>query len=194
MKKNLVFLVISTLLLVTTGIVYIPKFLNQGLHGIELTFLANLGSGLLLLYDGIQGICKKNSLPQYWYLTADVIMIGVLLVCLYCIGEANFSGPFLFLHILNPIIFTILVVTSTYQGPIKLRKACCSILIITILYLIYVIAYGYQSGDWLYSIINIPEKGLMYVLLFSTIVLAIIQVIGFIIYHISKWYYLKSNE
>ena len=193
MKKKLLFIGTSILLLITTGMIYVPKFINQGLQGIELTFLSNFGAGLLLLWDGIRSFGKRKHLPQGYHLASSCILLCVLLISVLCIGEANFSGPFLFLHVINPLLVTILTLLYTYQEPLKLHKTMISTLTFATLYLLYVIWYGYRSGDWLYSVINIPESGLLSVLLFYLTAAIGVVILEYIVYRGSRWFHSTKN-
>lgn len=186
MKKNLIFVVSSVLLLVTTAIIYVPKFSRQGLTGIELTFLSNFVAGILLLLDSLYGILKKLYIPQSFHLITGSILLCVLLISLLCIGEANFSGVFMFLHVINPLLYAVLVILFTYQRPIKLSFVFIGTLVLTMLYFIYVILYGLYSGDWLYSVINIREKGIGNVVLFYVAAVSCVLLLECLFYKTSK--------
>ena len=99
MKRNPLIIGAGILFLVTTGLIYVPKFMKQGLAGIELTFIANFFTGLLLLLDALLQK-KKGGLRQELHLVSVSILICVMLISVACIGEANFSSAFLFLHLL----------------------------------------------------------------------------------------------
>lgn len=185
MKKT-IFAVIGSLLLITTGIAYVPKFSIQGLQGIELTFLANFFTGLLLLWDGWLQMRKRSQVKQEYHLAMDGILMCVLLICIFCFREATFSGPFLFLHIINPLIVTVVVIVFTYQGPINLCKMLLSTGIPALLYFVYVVLYGYRSGEWLYSVINVQEKGVIYVAVFCVTSSIIIFGMECLVYKASK--------
>ena len=122
MKKNCIYMAVGALLIITTAIIYIPKFIKQGLNGIELTFIANFITGILLIVGGLYGMALKKHLAQEYYLASNGVLLCVMLVSLFCWGEANFSGAFMFLHLINPIIVTILVLVSTYKGKISVIK------------------------------------------------------------------------
>ena len=61
--KRMLFCGAGVLFLVTTGLVYVPKFINQGLAGIELTFLANFTAGILLIME-VWLVSKEKSCPS----------------------------------------------------------------------------------------------------------------------------------
>ena len=193
MKKHLLFLGAGILFLVTTGLIYIPKFGRQGLNGIELTFLTNFSTGLLFVLIGIQGIRKQKPIAQSFLICAGSILFCVLLISLLCIGEANFSGPFLFLHVLNPLLATILIIVFTYQSKTRLLKTFVGTLLTATAYFVYVIWYGYSSGDWLYSVINVPEKGVLSVAAFYLVFAVLIPLLEFSMYRISKLFYEKTK-
>lgn len=76
------------------------------------------------------------------------------------IGDFNFSDAFVFLHIINPVIATIELLTFTgYDGKLTVRMLLSSI-VFPICYLIYVMIYGLLSANWLYGILNIQKQGL----------------------------------
>ena len=194
MRRHILFLGSGILLLATTGIIYIPKFATQGLAGIELTFLSNFASGLLLALDGILRMQKKKAVRQEFHISASGILLCVLLISVACIGEANFSGFFMFLHVFNPLLATILTIVFTYQNQIRFLPTFVGTFLFALLYLIYVILYGYQSGDWLYSIINVQEKGFPFVILFFLIICAILAGLEYGLYYCSKLLHERSAK
>lgn len=177
---------IGILFLITTAIIYIPKFSRQGLMGIELTFLSNFASGILLLWDSLYGMWNKRHLPQGFHLASGCILFFVLLISLLCFGEANFIGAFLFLHIINPLLYVMLIILFTYQCPIKLSFVFLGTLLSATIYFVYVIVYGLYSGDWLYSVINVRDSGIAKVLLFYFIVTLCVPILEYTLYKLSK--------
>jgi hypothetical protein len=151
------------LLLVTVGIVYFPSAMKNGMYEFELTFLSNTIVGLIFLCGGIYGLIKKRNLPQPLYCNGILLLQMVFLNCMAFIGEFNFSGGYIFLHIVNPLLATVVFFTCTSCMKMPGFKLLLSALLFPVAYLIYVITYGYLSGYWLYGILNIPEKGTVFV-------------------------------
>jgi len=193
MKRALLFFGAGILFFVTTGLVYIPKFMNQGLAGIELTFLSNFFAGLLLILD-VWLEKKQKSVRQELHLASTAILICVMLISVACIGEANFSGPFMFLHVINPLLATVLLVTYTYRGVINLRATYLGTFCFSLFYIVYVVLYGWYTDDWLYSIINIREKGLPYVICLFLVMMILLVCIEYALHKLSYRIYKKSGR
>lgn len=194
MKRVFALIATGVLFLVTTGMIYVPKFMNQGLAGIELTFLSNFAGGFLLTWDGLRGLQKKKQVRQEYYLAACSVLLCVLLISVACIGEANFSGPFMFLHVINPMLFAGMTVAFTYQREIKLFCAVAGTVFLAMLYLIYVIIYGYYSGDWLYSIVNVQEKGIWFVVIFFLVMSVVLAGLEWALYKSSEMVHKRAEK
>lgn len=192
MKRSLLFSGAGILFLITTGLVYIPKFMNQGLAGIELTFLSNFFTGFLLILD-VLSERKKKAIRQELHLASTGILICVMLISIACIGEANFNGPFMFLHVINPLLATVLLITYTYRGKINFTATYLGTLCFSIFYFIYVVLYGWYTDDWLYSIVNIKEKGLLFVICLFLILMFLLTSIEYILHKLSYRAYKKSG-
>lgn len=176
----------GVLFLVTTGLVYVPKFINQGLAGIELTFLANFTAGILLIMEAWL-VSKEKAVRQEMHLFSACILICVMLVSVACIGEANFSGPFMFLHVINPLIAVLLIVMYTYSGVFNFVGISLGTLCFSLSYIVYAVLYGMHTGDWLYSIINIEEKGLLFVICLYLGLLVFVISMECVLYRLSRW-------
>ena len=69
----------------------------------------------------------------------------------------------IFLHIVDPIIATIEVFIFCESRKKPTAITILSSLIFPMVYLTYAIIYGYVSSNWIYGIINIPDRGLGFV-------------------------------
>ena len=193
MKQTLLFSGAGVLFIVTTGLAYIPKFINQGFAGIELTFLANFSAALLLLIDIV--LKKKNKyVRQGLYLASTGILICVMLISVACIGEANFSGPFIFLHVINPLLATALTITYTYHGAVNFAATFLGTFAFSVAYIVYAVSYGWYTGDWLYSIINIEEKGFVFVILLFIGLMAVLVGLEYGLHKLSYRIHRKSER
>lgn len=161
--KYVVQLITGLLFLVQVVIAYLPSVLENGLYEIELTFLSNSMMGMIFIIAGLMGIIKKRDLPHVIYMNCVVLLQIVFLICMAFIKEFNFSGPFIFLHIADPILATIEVLLFCESRKKPTVITILSALIFPMVYLTYAIIYGYVSGNWLYGIINIPDRGLGFV-------------------------------
>ena len=161
--KYMIQLITGLFFLVQVVIAYLPSVLENGLYEFELTFLSNFIMGMIFIIGGLMGSIKKRDLPQVIYMNSVVLLQIVFLICMAFINEFNFSGPFIFLHIVDPIIATIEVFLFCESRKKLTAITILSSLIFPMVYLTYAIIYGYVSGNWLYGIINIPDRGLGFV-------------------------------
>lgn len=161
--KYVVQLITGLFFLVQVVIAYLPSVLENGLYEFELTFLSNFMMGMIFIIGGWTGIIKKRDLPHVIYMNCVVLLQIVFLICMAFIKEFNFSGSFIFLHIVDPILATIEVFLFCESRKKPTVIVILSALIFPMVYLTYAIIYGYVSGNWLYGIINIPDRGLGFV-------------------------------
>ncbi len=193
--KYYLFICMGIMMLITTGIAYLPGIISNGMYEFELTFLSNLITGFVFIAGGSIGLLQKKELPQIYYLNSSIFLVLVFLTCMAFFKEMNFSGAFLFLHIINPIVALIVFVCFTSDGK-KLKKIeLVSTFFLPIIYLVYAIAYGILSGYWLYGFINIDDKGTLYVSIVCIIMAAGIFVVSVFLHRISRAVYkMKVNK
>ena len=160
---NMIQLITGLFFLVQVLIAYLPSALENGLYEFELTFLSNSIMGMIFIIGGLIGIIKKRDLPQVIYMNSVVLLQIVFLICMAFFKEFNFSGPFIFLHIVDPILATIEVFLFCESRKKPTVLMILSSLVFPFAYLTYAIIYGFVSGNWLYGIINIPDRGLGFV-------------------------------
>lgn len=182
------------LFIITALLAYIPIFVDNFSTEIELTLISNLFTGILFFCGGLYGIIKKKEFRQVVYMDSVVVLQLVFLTCMAFIGEFNFSGAFVFLHVINPIIATIeLLVFTVYDGAPTVRMLLSSI-VFPACYLIYVMIYGLLSGNWIYGILNISKQEIQFVLLFVTIACIGIVLLTYFQYKISSYVSKKINK
>lgn len=107
------------------------------------------------------------------------------------IGEFNFSEAFLFLHVINPIAATAEFLAFTSCRKMPSIKLLLTALIFPLIYLIYAVVYGCISGNWIYGIINVQEKGIAFVSVLVVVAAAGILLLEWIQYKIN---YLLSQK
>lgn len=161
--RYIIQLITGLFFLINVVVAYFPSALENGMYEFELTFLSNLIMGVVFLIGGLMGIIKKKDIPQVVYINSVVLLQIVFLICMAFINEFNFFGPFIFLHIADPIIATIEVYLFCECRKNTNLITILSALIFPIVYLTYAIIYGYVSGYWIYGIINIPDRGIGFV-------------------------------
>lgn len=149
--------------LMTVGYVYIPFAVKNGLYEFELTFLSNVIVGLVFVYGAVAGFTRKKVLPPLLYCNSILLLQMVFFICMAFLNEFRFSGGFLFLHVINPILATVVFFCCTNCTQMPTQKILLSALLFPLAYFVYVVVYGYCSGDWIYSILNVPERGVGFV-------------------------------
>lgn len=157
-------LIIGLLLIGTVLWSYLPSVIENGMHEFELTFLSNSITGIIMIVGGIRELIRKKDLPIWLYVDSVVMLQIVFLICMAFIGEFNFSGGFMFLHVVNPILATLVILLWCKRSePVRCWHVLGAVLF-PLIYFIYVIIYGYTSGVWIYGILNIPQMGFAFVL------------------------------
>lgn len=132
---------------VLIGYIPIPKYV------IELTCISNLFIGMLLLFDGINMLRKKEKFPSIYY---HMGLVTLLLVCIVsCVGHFNFHGAFFFLHLVNPLVF--LVYYMAFIDDIKPIKKILLTPIPVVIYLIFDYIIGILRGTFIYGIFEVNE-------------------------------------
>lgn len=192
--RYIIQLITGLFFLINVVAAYFPSALENGMYEFELTFLSNLIMGVVFLIGGLMGIIKKKNLPQVVYINSVVLLQIVFLICMAFINEFNFSGPFVFLHIADPIIATIEVYLFCESRKNTNLITILSALIFPIAYLIYAIIYGYVSGYWIYGIINIPDRGIGFVSEIVTGTGIIIILITWFQYKLSQKRFMKTEK
>lgn len=182
--KYIIMIFTGILFIATVGILYVPHIIENGLHEFELTFLSNIFVGLVFMIGGIYGLACKKNLPQPLYMNFIIVLQLVFCICMAFVDEFNFSGLFIFLHIFNPVLATIELFLLTDCDKKPSDRVIFSSLILPFIYLAYVIIYGYKSGFWIYGIVNIPERGIKFVLLLVVLAATGILVLTWVQYTI----------
>lgn len=165
--KSICFLITGMIMLISSLWIYLPEVIKDiSLLG-ELTFLSNFLSGILFFIGGIRGFLRKKDFSRTLYLNATMVLTLVMVVATVFDMNRNFS--LFFLHIINPIIGIIMFLLFTSKEEKYSNKRLFTSLIFPTLYLAYAISYGYLFDVWMYGFINIPQKGLGFMLIFTII-------------------------
>ncbi len=181
--KNIKWLILQltgVLFIITAGTAYLPSMIQYGIHELELTFLSNAIAGVVFLIGGIYGIRNKTDLPQQFYLNSILLLQIVFFVCLAFWREFNFSGFFIFLHVINTIIASIEFLTLITCEKVLDVKPLLTALLIPIIYLIYAITYGCLTGNWIYGILNIENHGIVFVMILILVIACGILFLGWV--------------
>jgi len=121
----------------------------------ELTCISNLAAGLILIVDGI---FYKSEKASFLYLFILPTIMSVFLVTVICtltrISHFNFSGGFLFMHAINPLV--ILVFYSLTYPKIDKKTELIRIFtspLLMIIYLLFDYIRYLITGELIYGLI-----------------------------------------
>lgn len=147
----------------------------------ELTFLSNFMGGLVLLTDGILNCIFNRQIPiiifQMLIVVTNVVFCTSILT-LFGFHTFNFSGPFFFLHTINPIIFLLLYLFITRLEIKSKKEYLIRIFVSPIIIMVYLmfdfirycitgnLIYGLISTENL-TVISVPLIGIGFYLLIA---------------------------
>lgn len=175
-------IVIGVILLLSViwGYLPIPKHMN------EYTFLSNTIEGFVFIYSGIILFTKSRHIPAIIDLCLVILAFIMLGICIVNYKIFGFSGAYLFLHIINPLMLFIHWVFVTEKGQINNAKHVLLVLILPAMYMVFLFIFGFFTDDYIYPIFDINELGLINVILFMLTVGAFFLGIAYILYLIDK--------
>lgn len=143
---------------------------------IELTCIANVVVGLLLIFTGIKLLRGKEIFSSIVY---HMWLVTILLVCLISMsGQLNLDGAFFLLHLVNPFVFLIyyLLFIQDRKGYLKLLLAPLpAIIYLTLDYLI-----GSIVGQFVYGIFEVGELDFMTAGIIGVVFYLILLILSFI--------------
>lgn len=162
-------LCLAVMLLATVIIGYAPTPNDL----VELTAVSNFGIGLLMLISAILRLLNKKRLPNVVYLTALATIMIVFLICMVSltgIFTMNFSGAFLFLHVVNPLSVMAYYLIFTDENNFG---EICSIFIAPLFCLLYLLidyVVGKSVGQFVYGFFKPEELNFGYALLVGVVI------------------------
>lgn len=168
------------LISVIWGYLPIPKHMN------EYTFLSNTIEGFVLLYSGILLVTKQKHIPPIVDLCLVILAFIMLGICITNYQIFGFSGAYLFLHVINPILLLLHWVFVTEKRKIKNAKHVLSVLILPAVYMIFLFSFGFLTNDFIYPVFDINKLGLFNVIVFVLIVGVFFLGIAYIMYFIDR--------
>jgi hypothetical protein len=124
------------------------------------------------------------------YLNFTLLLLLVFLVCMAFINEFQFSGAFIFLHILNPVLLAIYYFVFCNMNDIKRATNVLSVMIMPLLYLVFSVVYGQVTGNYIYFFLNVKEKGYLYCTMFILIVALFQIIIGYGVFYLNRFIFL----
>lgn len=133
----------------------------------ELTFLSIFCAGLFFLTAGVcTGMGKQ--VPQILYLCFAVLLFLVMAVCLVFSGNFSFSGAFLFLHLIDPLVVLVyfFLAANMRSVPGKLLPIA---LLMLMAYLIFSLLFGMATKNYIYFFLDYNQVGVAYTVAFILI-------------------------
>jgi hypothetical protein len=131
-----------------------------------------------------------KEIPKILYLNFTLLLLLVFLVCMAFINEFQFSGAFIFLHILNPVLLAIYYFVFCNMNDIKRATNVLSVMIMPLLYLVFSVVYGQVTGNYIYFFLNVKEKGYLYCTMFILIVALFQIIIGYGVFYLNRFIFL----
>ena len=151
---------ITLLLSVILGYYKIPQHMN------EYTFISNSVESITLIVAGVFLLAKRKNIPTYIDLCLAIlalIMLGIVFTNYQIFG---FDGAYLFLHVINPILVFLHWVFVTEKGKVKNPKYVLAAAILPIMYISFLLVFGYITGNYIYPIFDVNALGSLHVAIF----------------------------
>lgn len=162
------------------GYLPIPKHMN------EYTFLSNMIEGIVLVYSGILLSIKRKHIPTIIDLCMVILALIMLGICITNYKIFGFTGAFLFLHIINPLLLLFHWIFVTEKGKINNAKLILTVLILPVMYMIYLFIFGFYTDNYIYPIFDINALGLINVIISILLIGVFFLGIAYILYVIDK--------
>lgn len=190
MIKNIIKVLIGLQMVIVALIGYIPQLE----YLIELTCVSNVLGGVLLITDGILGIIKKKVHLTFFYsnvvVSIDIVFIICMVSFLMGIYKFNFSGAFFFLHVINPLIFTICYILFVNEQNRK-NKSIMNSTIMIVLYLIFDYIRYQFTGKFIYGFVNINEISIIKKIIACVVIYTFICLFSLILFTLNKFIHKK---
>lgn len=151
----------------------------------ELTFLSNFSVGIFL-FDTVLCRLSGRKVPQILYLDCMMLLFLVMMVCTAFTNEFKFNGMFLFLHMLNPVFMILYYFLFCDMNRVQKSSQVLSVMIVPLLYLIFAVAYGKATGDYIYFFLNIKEHGYVYCVSFVLVLSAAVVMMGCAMFYLNR--------
>ena len=150
----------------------------------ELTFLSNFCTGVFLIAAGVRGV-KGRSVPQLPYLCFTVLLFLVMATSLAFSGNFSFSGPALFLHLINPlaVIACFFFASDMRQVPRKLVPAA---VLMPAAYLLFALIFGAVTGNHIYFFLDYGQVGIAYTVIFVLAAGAALLLVSWLLWRVNR--------
>lgn len=146
----------------------------------ELTFMSNFISGLFFLTAGALTLAGRR-IPQILYLCFTVLLILVMGTCLAFMSNFSFSGSFLFLHLIDPLVVTAYFVIASDMREVPLKFVPAAVLM-PAAYLLFALIFGAATGNYIYFFLDYGQMGIAYTITYILAAAAALLLISWLLW------------
>ena len=153
--QGVVSIVMSMIFLISVAVGYFP----MPQYVVELTFMSNLCTGIMLFVSGIALLRNKKNVSVLAVRSATVTLMLVFLTCMGSLSgkySMNFKGAFFVLHVITPLL-----ILAYYLIFVNEKTEKKNTLLLTpmpaVLYLIFDYVLGLVRGNFVYGFFKVAE-------------------------------------
>lgn len=182
--------VIAVIMISTAIIGYLP----EPQYVTELTFFSNILIGFVFLTSGIRSLLQKKEFPNLVY---SCSLVTILLVFLICMGSLtgiyffNFSGAFLFLHVINPLAVLAYYLFYINEKSHGRKTDVIFMPFIAIFYLLIDYIAGKISGSFRYGFFEPQELNIGGAFIVGLSIYLFLLLVGYIIFKLNSLLHTK---
>lgn len=191
MIKNVIKIVVGTLMLICVLIGYIP----QQEYWVELTCISNMLGGWALVVDGILNLIKKKNIPNAFYLNVTVSILMVFFVCMGSLTgmyKFNFKDAFFFMHVVTPIIFAVCYMFFCDENKRKI-KSVLSAPIMSMAYFLFDYIRCQFTGNFVYGFVEPEEVTFLFAIVTGAILYIFLSLFGLGLFAMNRRVHKNSN-
>lgn len=150
----------------------------------ELTFMSNFLGGMFFLAAGVCALMGRR-VPQALYLCFTVLLLLVMGTCLAFSGNFSFSGSFLFLHLINPLVVTAYFAAASDMREVPLKLVPSAVLM-PAGYLLFALIFGAATGNYIYFFLDYGQVGAAYTVAFILAAAAALLLISWLLWMVNR--------
>jgi len=169
---------IAAILIASTLIAYVPI----PWHMIEYTFLSNLIEGVVFAVSGVLLLTGRRPVPALIDLCLVIMALILLGIVLTNFGSFNFAGPFLFLHVVNPLLVLFHWMLITEPEQIRHPVDVLAVAAFPAAYIVFLFVHGAISGDYIYPIFDVTQLGVAHVAIFVGVIVVVFLAVAYALY------------
>ena len=154
----------------------------------EFTFISNTAGGLLSLTDGILNLRRRN-LPRILHLNVGAGLLLVFLICLATLATPNpfnFSGAFFFLHVINPLAYTLSYIFLCKDGADSTFRHLLAGSLFTAGYMVFDYILGNVRGHFVYGFFLPKDLPIWQAALIEIVIILLMLLFGLLLYKLNK--------